>query len=60
MKHQTSGDCCVSGSGGRIKKKEWLICLPNHTLAVVGSRVGIEAHICPDELSIKQKELFYR
>ena len=56
MKHQTSGDCCVRGSGGRRKKKKWLTCLHNHTLAVGGSRVGIEARICPDELSVKQKD----
>ena len=37
----------------RRKKREWVTCLHDHSLAVVGSRAGIDAHFCLNELSIK-------
>ena len=35
------------------KKTEWATFLDNQSLAGVGSRVGIEAYICSNELSLK-------
>lgn len=35
------------------KKKEWVSCPQEHSLTVVGFRVGVQAHICKDELSVE-------
>lgn len=43
--NQSSGGLCVSGSGEKREKKEFVTCLHDHSLAVVGSRTGIDAHI---------------
>ena len=40
-------------SGEKRKKREWVTGLHDHSLAVVGSKAGIDAHICLNELSIK-------
>lgn len=41
MKHQSSGGWCISDSRERRKKSDWLTCLHSHSLAIVGSRVGM-------------------
>ena len=39
------------------KKREWVTFLHNHSLAGVGSRVGIEALFCSNELSFKKSAI---
>lgn len=48
--HQSSGGWCVSCSGERKKEREWVICLHDHLLTVVGFRAGLDT----PELSILQ------
>lgn len=51
---QSPGGWCVSWSGEWREKREWVAGLLYHSLPVVSSRMGIEAHICLSETSIKQ------
>lgn len=44
MVHQSCGGCPVSGSGGG-DRGEWVTCIINQSLAVVGVGAGIEASI---------------
>lgn len=53
MMHQTPGGWYVSGLVERKKKREWVTCLHDHSLAVAGSRAGIEAHVYSNKLSVK-------
>ena len=43
----------MCGTREKRKKREWVICLHNHSLSVVCSRAGMEAPTCSNELSVK-------
>lgn len=45
----------MNGSGDRRKKRGWVTGVHNHSLVIVSSRTGIEAHFCLNEPSIKRR-----
>lgn len=53
MMHQSFIWWPASGSGERRKKREWGHGLHDHSLAIVGPRMGMEVKFCSNELSIK-------
>lgn len=46
--------CVGSSPGEKRRKRESLTCLHDRSLAVVGSRTGVEALVCSNEPSVKR------